>query len=152
MLKKFKTILRALLLSNATPREVSEGFAIGTFIAFTPTLGFHTWIALGLATLLKKNKIATLIGAYLTNPITVIPVFYFNFRLGEYLIGRDQAMAFNHEILLNIAQLGSNILIPLWIGSLAVAIPTTVVSYYLSLKLYPRIIQKFRKHPISHAR
>lgn len=147
-MKHLRRKLRELLLSNVTPKEVSSSFALGMFISLTPTLGLHTALAMGFAFLLKKNKIATLMGAHFTNPLIVLPVFYFNFRLGQWMIGDTNHIAFSHELLLHPSQLGSKILVPLWVGSLAMAILGSITSYYLILFLYrwfaPKI-EEFRK-------
>lgn len=150
MLTAFKTKFKALLLSKVSPKEVSEAFALGVFISLTPTLGLHTWLALGLAALLKKNKLATLLGAYLTNPLTAIPVFYFNFRLGEWMLSYEEPAAFTKDVLLNPFSLGEKVLVPLWAGSLVVALVGSVVAYYLTLFLYRAFAVKLAEYRRRH--
>jgi len=41
--------LNALLLLEDTPERIALAFAIGVWIAFSPLLGIHTGLALGLA-------------------------------------------------------------------------------------------------------
>ncbi len=57
---------------HATPRAIGWAVAIGVFAGCTPALGVHGWVALGLATLLKKNRMWTWIGSRVSN-IFVLP-------------------------------------------------------------------------------
>lgn len=147
MLDRLKLLFRKLLLSNASPEELSSALALGVFITFTPTVGFHTWIALGLATLLKKNKIATLLGAHLNNPLTLIPVFYFNFQLGEWILGESQKITMSRDLLFHPFSMGTQLLVPLWVGSLIVAIGSALLAYYLS-----RLLFRIFKNELHHYR
>ena len=64
------------------PHYIATGMAIGVFISITPTIPFHTVIALALAFLLKGSKPAAAIGVWFCNPVT-IPLFY----VGSYIAG-----------------------------------------------------------------
>ena len=150
MIEKIKTWIRQILLSNATPTEVSEALALGVFIGFTPTVGFHTWMALGLAVLFKKNKLVTIVGAYITNPITLIPIFYACFRLGEWIMGYDEPVGFSKTLFLHPFSLGAKILIPLWVGSLIVGLVSSIATYYLTLFLYKRFAARIAAYRKAH--
>ena len=150
MIKKFNHWIKQILLSNATPQEIAESLALGVFIGFTPTVGFHTWIALGLAVLFKKNKIATLVGAYVTNPFTLIPIFYFCFRFGEWILGYEEPAGFTKALFLHPFSLGGKILIPLWVGSLIMGLVSTVLTYYLSLFFLNRFSARIAAYRKAH--
>lgn len=144
MFKKLTHWLRAMVLSGATAKEVAGGLAIGTFIAFTPTLGLHTWIALPIAAIFKKNKIATIIGVYVTNPLTVIPIFYSNLRIGEFLLGRDIPLLFTKETLLDWRNMGVDLLAPLWVGSLLSGAIFALLAYALCITYYDRWVHALK--------
>ncbi|HLK37152.1 MAG TPA: DUF2062 domain-containing protein, partial [Polyangiaceae bacterium] len=45
------------LRERSSPPEVGLSVGVGVFAACTPLLGAHAWIALGLATLLRLNRV-----------------------------------------------------------------------------------------------
>jgi uncharacterized protein (DUF2062 family) len=48
---------------HATPREIGRAVAVGVFSGCTPAIGFHGWIAVGLATLLRLNRLWAFLGS-----------------------------------------------------------------------------------------
>lgn len=62
-------------------RNVARAFALGLFVAFVP-LPIHAILATALAWLLRLNIPAAVIGTFLTNPVTVVPLFVAAYRIG----------------------------------------------------------------------
>lgn len=61
---------------HSSPREIGLSVGVGAFIACTPLLGFHLWLALGFATVLKLNRLWAMIGSRLSmTPILVVTTF-----------------------------------------------------------------------------
>jgi uncharacterized protein (DUF2062 family) len=56
------------LRERATPRETALAVAVGVFSAATPFVGFHIWMALGLATLLRLNRLWAAVGSRASPP------------------------------------------------------------------------------------
>ena len=56
---------------HSSPPEVGFSVAVGVFSACTPLLGFHMWIALALATVLRLNRL----WAFLGSRISIVPVY-----------------------------------------------------------------------------
>ncbi|AQT68000.1 hypothetical protein STSP2_01154 [Anaerohalosphaera lusitana] len=61
---------------------IALGAAMGIFVAFLPPLGFHTLLAIVLAIMFRANKAVTLMGAWLNNPVTCVPLY-----LSCYFVG-----------------------------------------------------------------
>jgi len=60
----------------SSPRQVGLSVALGAFIACTPLLGFHLWLALGLASLLRLNRVWAMIASRLSaTPILLATTF-----------------------------------------------------------------------------
>ena len=82
--------IRELIGLNDTPRAIALGAAIGTFIAFTPTVGAQMLIVLGVGWLCKPffrfNKLAGLIAVYISNPVTTLPIYWFNYWIGTFFM------------------------------------------------------------------
>jgi uncharacterized protein (DUF2062 family) len=57
---------------HATPPAIAWAVAIGVFSGCTPAVGFHGWVAVGFATLFKKNRMWSWIGSRISN-IVILP-------------------------------------------------------------------------------
>jgi len=148
--------LRTIILQDDTPHHIALGTAIGMFIAMTPTVGIQMGIVGVLALLTHRwfhfNRVAALMAVYISNPLTVLPIYWFSFKVGTYWfpseVTRSQFSALlKYE---GIAQwwesltgLFVDIGPPLIVGSLVVAtlsaLPTYPVILYLvtHLKVAP---------------
>ena len=83
-------ILLLELLGREEPIErVAAAIGLGVAIGFSPFLGFHLLLALGLATLLQLNRLDAAIGTLAGNPWTFSPVFALGYRLGRALLHHD---------------------------------------------------------------
>jgi uncharacterized protein (DUF2062 family) len=54
---------------HATPRQIGIAVAMGAFVGCTPLIGFHMWIALGLATVFRLNRLFAFLGSRVSNSI-----------------------------------------------------------------------------------
>lgn len=84
---QFRERFRQILFINETPRRIAAAFAVGVFIGMSPLLGLHTVLGLAIAWQFKLNKFVTLIGVYVTNPWTIVPIYSFGTWLGARLMG-----------------------------------------------------------------
>lgn len=132
---------KTLLLSHATPSEVAWGFAIGIFVAMTPTIPFHMAIAVALSLFFKKNKISAILGCWVSNPLTFFPLYYFCYQVGEWLIHDPRPKHLRPESFKDFIHLGKEMMIPLWLGGLTVGLVSAIVSYYVVKNIYP-VFQK----------
>ncbi len=139
--KKIRHYYHELLLSHATPTDVAYGFAFGIFITMTPTLGLHTILAIALATFFRRNKVAAIIGAWVNNPFTIFPIFYYTYRLGQWVLRRPPHIL-RPESLKDIFHLSRGLITPLWIGGVVVGLISSILGYYLVLWIYPRLKQR----------
>jgi uncharacterized protein (DUF2062 family) len=73
---KLVTLWKLAKSERATPREIGWAVAIGAFAGCTPALGFHSWVALGLATLFRKNRLFAWLGSRVSN-ILILPFIVF---------------------------------------------------------------------------
>lgn len=89
--RRWRILLLDLLGREECPERVAVAIALGVGIGFSPFLGFHIWIALGLALLLRLNKIDAALGQFAGNPWTLPPVYALGFRLGRRILGYPRA-------------------------------------------------------------
>jgi uncharacterized protein (DUF2062 family) len=71
LLTRWRSRLRELWhrakTERASPREIGLAIALGVFIGCTPALMVHGWIAVGLATLFKLNRLFAFLGSRVSN-------------------------------------------------------------------------------------
>ena len=88
-------LYRSILLLDDTPHSIALGSAIGVFVAFTPTVGVQMIFVLLIALLVRPfftfNKIAALIAVYISNPLTTLPIYWFNYKIGTYFVSGNVA-------------------------------------------------------------
>jgi uncharacterized protein (DUF2062 family) len=135
--------LRFLRLRGSA-KDVARGMALGVFIGITPTMGVQMPIALFFAMLLKENKIAALIGVWISNPMTAIPIYTYNFKIGKYLLGTPDIKMPRFTSLHDVLELGHDFLMPLFVGSIISGIFSAAIAYIATYYIYSGI-QKERE-------
>lgn len=79
-------LLEDPFLLHLNRRSVAGGVAIGLFVAFLPTPGQMPIAAL-LAIWLRANLLLSVALVWISNPITMAPLFYLNYMAGTWLLG-----------------------------------------------------------------
>ena len=140
--QEFQRQLREL---RGKPDEISLGMAIGVFIGITPTMPFHTVLAVSLAVLLRASKLAAALGVWVCNPLT-IPLFYYgSYRLGRFVLGLPELNPPSNYSLLSLAQLGSHVTVAMLHGGLLLGILPALLAYIVTYKFTSS--ERFRGTP-----
>ena len=85
--EKIKQKFKEVLSLDSHPGHIAAGFAVGTFISFTPPVpGVHTVLALALAFLFRLNKLTCLAGTWINSPLTVVPSMFLSYKLGVLIL------------------------------------------------------------------
>lgn len=130
----FKEKLREILAVKEPPRKVAAAFAIGIFVGMSPLLGFHTLLGIFLAWQLKLNKLVTLVGVYVTNPWTIVPIYTFGTWVGTKILGVEgiiPAMNWSHMTLKILLDDFKHLLIPFIVGSMVTGTVAALLGYFL---------------------
>jgi uncharacterized protein len=107
------------LREHSTPREIAFAVALGAFVAFTPFIGFHIWIALGLASLLRLNRLWAVLASHISPPPVFLTVSFLEIEFAHRLrTGAWVPMAV-HEV----ATHGRELIVDWLLGTPAVAGP-----------------------------
>ncbi len=149
---KYLFIYRVLHVDD-TPHRIALGVAIGVFIAWTPSIPLQMLLTFGLAWLLGANKIVGLPFVWISNPLTIIPVYGPNYLIGCWLLGTDfgglgalrAAARFDGTWLEVVHHWWTaiwQIFWELWVGSLVVATVLGVLTYFA---MY-RIVVVYRRY------
>lgn len=67
--EKIRTLWKLAKSERASPREIAWAVFLGAFAGCTPAVGFHGPLALGLATLFKKNRLFAWLGSRISNMV-----------------------------------------------------------------------------------
>jgi len=82
-----------LLHPELTPHQVALSFALGFHICWNPLLGLHTALVLLLCFLFKGlHRPVMLVGAFLNNPWTMVPIATASTYAGNLLLGRGLSL------------------------------------------------------------
>ena len=81
-----KTRFRKILSIDEPPHRTSLAFAIGIFIAFSPTIGLHTISAVATAWLFGLNLPVIMAGTLVNNPWTIIFVYGTSTCFGSFIL------------------------------------------------------------------
>lgn len=128
-----------------TPHRIALGVAIGMFIAWTPTIPFQMILTVALSALFRANKFVGLPFVWVTNPVTLIPIYGPNYVIGCWILGGDytwgrfmHAMSKSMDFSMGFFELTKtwweatlSIFAPLWIGSILMGLIVGSVSYGL---------------------
>ena len=138
-LKAFFVRLKEL---QGDPRYIATGMAIGVFVGITPTIPFHTVIALALAFILRGSKPAAVIGSWFANPIT-IPFFYIgSFKLGTFILNRPIPFDVKFESITALMTLGLDVTIAMIVGGALLGILPAIIAYILTYRIMTKVREK----------
>lgn len=153
--KSRRFIIHRVLHADDTPHRIALGIGIGIFVGLTPTVGFQMLIAGAIAVAFRANKLVCIPMVWITNPVTLVPIYAACFSLGNALIGQGTArggdaavghlqtlaaethagpvsrlldLSFWRDLALGITRVGAE----LWLGCLIVAVVGAIIAYLLS--------------------
>ncbi|MBE9535542.1 MAG: DUF2062 domain-containing protein [Proteobacteria bacterium] len=142
--RSFRYLYLRFLRLRGSAKDVARGMALGVFIGITPTMGVQMPIALFFAMLLKENKLAAVIGVWISNPMTAIPIYTYNFKIGKYILGTPDIKMPSFTSLQDVLALGHDLFMPLFVGSIVAGIFSAAVAYVATYYIYSGI-QKERE-------
>ncbi len=142
-----------------TPHRIAMGVAIGIFVAWTPTVGFQMPLVIALAWLLGANKLVGVPFVWISSPLTFVPIYLPSYYVGRWILHSDVPPP-DFGRLANVTgdwlDWGStwwsvtwHAFLPLWVGSLLIALTLAVPTYFLThyaVVNYRRKMHAFHAH------
>lgn len=137
--EKIRQFIMRFKKINGDPHYVALGMAIGVFISVTPTIPFHTVLALFLAFVIRGSKAAAVIGVWFSNPLT-IPFFYKgSYDLGMSILGNSAPFSTEYESILELLKLGANVTIAMVTGGIILGILPGIAAYFITRRIFTKL-------------
>ena len=117
------------------PQAIARGLAAGVFAGSYPLFGLQTFIGIAIAAAIRGNKIVAAAGTWISNPLTYVPIYAFNYQVGRRVLGQSVETGLTDRSPQEWMSLGVDITIALLIGSTIVGAGLAIISYYGGLHL-----------------
>jgi uncharacterized protein len=119
-----------------SPKRLARGFAVGIFAGFFPFFGTQSLFAIALALPFRANKLAAALGTWISNPLTSLPLYLFNFKVGCALLGvsadfSSEGLSLTETLL----ALKEKFLSALFLGCFVSGIVASLIGYWVAFKL-----------------
>ncbi len=127
-LKWLGKFLKHPSLWHLNRKSVSRAFLVGIFCAFLP-IPFQMLVAAIFSIIIRSNLAVSVSLVWITNPITIPPLFYFTYKVGTMILGTESLhheMEFSYKYL--VSELAS-IWWPLITGSLVCAVIFSIIAF-----------------------
>jgi uncharacterized protein len=153
--RQIRLVYLKLLRLQDKPEVVAKGLAVGVFTGCFPFFGMQSLLAFLLATIVRGSKVAALAATWISNPLTSVPLYIFNYKIGKLLLGtEDTALPpLNIESFAAFKELGSIFAITLLTGSFVVGMIAGVITYFYALVILERLHDRaIRRRSIRRGR
>ena len=130
--------LRQILTIKEPPGRIALAFAIGVFIGMSPLLGVHTILGIIVAWIFRLNKFVTIVGVFITNPWTIVPIYTFGTWVGAKLLGVHWMMPdidWAHLSMNDLIHSFGPLLMPFVVGSTILGVISGGLSYILVYRM-----------------
>ncbi|MGB7438934.1 MAG: DUF2062 domain-containing protein [Candidatus Acidiferrum sp.] len=137
---------------DAPPGAIATGFSIGIFASFLPLNPSPLIVATVVAWLLKRNVIAAVAGAVASILyIPLLPLIWLaEYRLGKLILPVRHELTLNQARLWNVVRNSWDVYAAMLIGSIIIATPVTLLTYWAVKQLAERWArQKNKPQPLD---
>ena len=133
----YKKILSLFRNQNGNPFFNAKGLAIGVFSGCFPFFGFQTLMGIFFAKLAKGNIYLAAIGTWISNPLTYIPLYYFNYKVGSIFLNNSSNNIIKKNFVVDdLWKQGSMFSLRLLLGSLCVGLLLGFISGSIFFLIY----------------
>ena len=81
-----------------TPEQIARGVFAGVFASFTPFFGMHFVVAALIAMVMRGSILAALLGTFVGNPLTYVPIAFLSLQTGHWLLGSTMRGELNESL------------------------------------------------------
>lgn len=116
------------------PQKLALAFALGVFVAFTPTIGLHILTCLVLAWAFRLSKLVIITASFINNPWTIMPLYGFCIWFGVKITGDGSivpTIAWSELSISTVYPVLKPYLLAYVVGTLIVGAVAALISYFL---------------------
>jgi uncharacterized protein len=139
LIRQIKLNILKFIRLHGTPNEIAKGMALGVFIGMTPTFGVQMGLAVLFAFLLRENKLAAVLGVWITNPVTAPFIYALEYESGRLLLGMSRVGLPAEFTFDSLKTLGWEVVAPLGLGSLIYGMICAALAFALTLRAVPLV-------------
>lgn len=130
----FRLMYLRFITLRGHPEYLARGLAAGVFAGFFPFFGFQTLLGVAIAVILRGHKFLAIAGTWISNPFTYLPLYFFNFQVGRWLLGVEQLSSLGDDLrsltqFSDILEFGAEFATVLLVGSSVVGLAGAIASY-----------------------
>ena len=134
---KYKKILSFFRRQNGSPFFNAKGLAVGVFSGCFPFFGFQTLIGVFFAKLVRGNIYLAALGTWISNPLTYVPLYYFNYKVGSFFLNNNSDNIIQNKLVVkDLWKQGSIFSLSLLLGSSFVGFLLALISGSLVFFIY----------------
>ena len=85
--KRMQRGLQWIWAQEGSPARRARGLAAGVFCGCFPFFGLQMILSVGVATVVRGNPLLAAAGTLVSNPLTYVPLYWFNYLVGQRLLG-----------------------------------------------------------------
>ena len=137
--RRFRRAIHWLWSQEGSAGQRARGLAVGVFCGCYPFFGLQIVISVAAASMVRGNHLLAAAGTLVSNPLTYLPLYWFNYLVGCRLLGPGRGT-------INLAELNRS---SLWaqgwdfterilVGSSAVGIALAIASGWIAYRLFVR--------------
>ncbi len=149
--------------AHGSPMSIARGAALGTWVAFTPTVGIQMFVVGVLGIPLRANIPVAVALVWLSNPVTMVPLYFAFYLVGTLVLAQPaldySVLSERIDLAWETAQgqglwaglrglfdfLGSEVVWPMAVGSFIMATALAVAAYHGALLWATRRAQRLEQ-------
>lgn len=142
--QRIRSIWQRLSRLEIRPDQIAFGFCIGIVASFLPLNPSPLALATVVAWLLKRSVISAVAGALtaiLYSPLLPL-IWLAEYRLGKLILPVQQPLVLDRAQLWDVLQKGWDVYAAMFVGSIIIATPITLLAYFVVKRLAERWARK----------
>ncbi len=122
-----------LMRQNSSPKNLAVAMALGMFIGAMPIIPFQSLVVVALAFVLRVNKLAAWLATCYSNAATMVPFYYFLYKIGIAVTRLDVAFDPNNLEMEQLISAGWDVFGVMFVGGFTFGVPAAILTYFVSL-------------------
>ena len=135
-MRSVRALASQLWREHTSPLRLGAAVAVGIVVGCSPLFGLHLWIGLGLALLLRLNKVAVFLGSQISIPPLAPLLGFCSVQVGGYLLhGRVVKLVLADFTLRRLPGLVRDFLLDWTVGGLVVGLALALPAFAITAAL-----------------